>query len=162
VLVAGIVALFVWLPRRERTEVGRSIDRQVGAAGPALYVLDGRTTRLNAGSWQATRAQLRVGSDYVALGRMREMGLRITVEVFRPDEILGVEEGHLARTGVDEFFSNTDTNVGQVLGWSAGAPGLLLRTGRGDIVFTVTPKHRGESRQMFLAIGALIGHPGPW
>jgi hypothetical protein len=158
VTVVGVIALFIWLPRRARGAVGAAVDRQVAQMGPASHVLDGLTSGLNARSSQATRAQMRVGADYVAVARM---GMGTKVEVFRPDEILSVHEGEIPRSGVDGFFANANanTNVGRVLGWSADSPGLVLRTRRGDVAFTVASKHRGELRQTYLAIGALIGDP---
>jgi hypothetical protein len=160
VTVVGIIALFIWLPRRARGAVGAAVDRQVAQMGPAMHVLDGLTTGLNARSSQATRAQMRVGTDYVAVARMG-MASGTKVEVFGPEEILSVHEGEVPRSGMDGFFANANanTNVGRVLGWSADSPGLVLRTRRGDVAFTVASKHRGQLRQTYLAIGTLIGHP---
>jgi hypothetical protein len=160
VVVVGIIALFVWLPRRARGAIGNAIDRQVAGLGPASHVLDGLATALNARSSQATRAQLRVGRDYVAVARLG-MASRIKVEIFGPEEILSVHEGNIARTGLDGFLANknANTNFGRALGLSADASGIVLRTHRGDVAFTVTPKYRGELRQTYIAIGALIGRP---
>jgi hypothetical protein len=161
VVVAAIVGLLVWLPRRARDSIGSAIDRAADDPSGDFLVLDGSTTGLNARSSQATRAQLRVGSEYVAVARMSALGPKISVEVFQPDEILAVQEGDLERTGMDGFFANKNarTNIGQVLGWSADAPGILLQTVRGDLAFIVRPKNRGEVRQAYLAIGALISRP---
>jgi hypothetical protein len=163
VTVVGIVALFVWLPRRAQSAVGNAIDRHVPGQSGGFSVLDGFTTGLNARSSQATRAQLRVGSGYVAVGRMSVMGSKVTVEVFEPEDILSVHEGDIERAGVDGVLANANanTNLGRALGWTADAPGLLLRTRRGDVAFTVRPKQRGELRQAFLAIGALVSDSEP-
>lgn len=159
-IVAAVVALLVWVSRRGRSAVDNALDRKVGRA-PADMVLEGGTTGLNARGGQARRAQLRVGAGYVAVGWMT-VG-RVAVEVFPAEEILSVHEGDMARTGLDGFFAsaNANTNIGQAFGWRADAPGLLLRTRRGDLGFTVGAKRRGELRQTVLAIGELIGDTGP-
>jgi hypothetical protein len=156
--VVAIVGVVFWLPRRARDSIGNAVDRATGDSSGEALSLKGSTTGLNARSSQATRAELRVGSDYVAVARMSVLGPKISVEVLRPREILAVREGDIGQTGMAGYFANRNagTNIGQVLGWTADVPGILLQTERGDVTFLARTKDRREVRRAFLAISSLL------
>ena len=105
-------------------------------------------------------AQLRVGADYVVVARMG-LASGTKVEVFRPEEILSIHEGDIPRVGMDGVLANANakTYAGKALGWTGNSPGVRLRTRRGDVAFAVLPRHRGELRQVYLAVVSLIGGP---
>jgi hypothetical protein len=153
----------VWLPRRAQASIGNAIDRHATDQSGDYLSLEGSSTGLNARTAQATRAELRVGSDYVAVARIGVIASKVVVEVFQPDEIMSVQDGDTAMTGVAGFMANKNagTNLGQALGWTADTPGLVLQTERGDVTFTVRPKYRGELRRAYLAIADMISDTGP-
>jgi hypothetical protein len=83
---------------------------------------------------------------------------KVLAERFDRQQVLGVEEGAVAMTGVAGALArkNASHPLGRAMGQTGKSPALTLQTRRGDIVLFFRAKHRGELREAYVTVTDLL------
>jgi hypothetical protein len=107
-----------------------------------------RATRLPAEAWITPEALL------VGVARIAVRKPNFVVERFEAFDVIGVEEGETAVTGLQGAMErkNATHALGRAIGAGEPIPAVVVVTRRGDVTLAWLKNDRGAARQAFLAI----------